>query len=242
MLRKFITVSIAAVSLNVAAMGPEVGGKATVRLTTSQIERLIARIANREITRRARRLRVGSAISADRANFAGSAVSAGVANTANSATSAFTAGTANRANASNVADNATFAGSANTAGFAVSASTAGFAASANPVRFANIGADGDVRPSRSKGIGDANVIRGSDGAYCFTGLPNVKGGMATVSGFAQPAGTTTQFTLGGGPGCNPNDGVPDTFGPVQFGVTIRKIDSAGGDTLSNEEFFLVLYE
>jgi hypothetical protein len=62
MLRTFITVTIATVSLNVAAMGPDVGGKATARLTTSQIERLIVRIANREITRRARGLRVRSAV------------------------------------------------------------------------------------------------------------------------------------------------------------------------------------
>ncbi len=71
-----LAIAIAAGSLNVAAMGADVGGKAPARLTTSQIERLIVRIANREITRRARGLRVRSA---DSATSAITAVRAGVA-------------------------------------------------------------------------------------------------------------------------------------------------------------------
>jgi hypothetical protein len=86
-------------------MGPDAGGKATARLTTSQIERLIVRIANRETTRSARGLRVRGAVNAD---SSGRAISGCATNaiTATNALNANFAGTANRASAANVADNA----------------------------------------------------------------------------------------------------------------------------------------
>lgn len=220
-MKQRIVLSVAAVtiavSLNVEAMGPDSGGQAKVNLTTSQLQRLIVRIANREITKRARGLRVGSA---DRSDRATSAATAGVAasatnavtaqnaltaQNANTSTSAVTARNADHAAAANVATNATFAASAN------------FAASAQPAIFAKIKKDGTLDPALSKGFTAANIIPSEGpvtrrtGLLCFKGIPGMKGASVTTEPPTDPGDVATStFTMGvagdngAGPGC-PDD-------------------------------------
>lgn len=256
MLRKLTAVSTIAVAFNVAAMGPDVGAKMTrggVPNSLPKLSKLIRSLANQEISRRAAGLRVlsaGSATNAANATNATNATNAVSAGVSNSATTATTALTANRANAATVADNATFATSSNTAvraDTAGSANTAVFAASANPVMYAKVSANGEIDPAFSKGISQGNLIffGGRRGKSCFSGLPPIKGGVATVDALQTPNNDvpfTAHFTVGapgqdtGGEGC---EQFPETqFGVATYGPSVNDVETQSEDI----GYFIVVYQ
>ena len=224
---------------NVEAMGSGMDGQKAQRV--SKLERQIVRIVNREITRRARSLRVGSA---DSAVTAASATNAANATTAGRAATAGRSDSSGRSDTSGAADRATTAANASVASFAnnagvsqtsVTSGSANFAGSAEPATYALVRADGTIDLAMSKGITNANVVGTPGffggrrlGLYCFLGVSGLKGAAVTARSpeidpdFEDPTRAPTEltasFTLGtaefnngSGPGC------PDG---TQFGVQV----------------------
>jgi hypothetical protein len=123
------------------------------------------------------------------------------------------------------ADNAIHADSATHADNATHAANATDAANAQPIAFAHVNANGTLDAASSKNVG--TVIRGSQGVYCFGGLPfTPRGGQATMDAFG--TGATTQFGIG--VGCNPG------FADQAF---VDTFDGTG--SLVDAPFYVVFY-
>jgi hypothetical protein len=120
------------------------------------------------------------------------------------------------------------AGHADNAGHAedaTKAANATNAANAQPIAFAHVNANGTLDAASSKNVG--TVIRGSQGVYCFGGLPfTPRGGQATMDAFG--SGATTQFGIG--VGCNPG------FADQAF---VDTFDGTG--SLVDAPFYVVFY-
>lgn len=83
-----------------------------------------------------------------------------------------------------------------------SAETAAFAESANPAAFAAVSQEGEVDPTRSKGIATANVKQGMEaGIYCVT-VPSFAPRGAQVTPRYNGSGNVTAYvTIGGTASC-----------------------------------------
>lgn len=242
---RYIGVAVAiGFGTNVMAMGPDVVKASVVKQPTgTKLNRLIKKIANQEITRRARGLRVGRADVAERADRANAAVTASVSNSSTTATTALNADTARNAR------------TADTAGTALNAGVAESALSAEPARYARVNSNGTIDLANSKGFSDANVVVPQDGEgnirgglYCFNGVPGLRGAIVAAEtppevfdaegNQISPNTTSATFTMGtagtnaAGPGC-PNG--------TQFGVEITGQFPSGSSGPADSSFYMLLY-